>query len=170
MHRVVNLKFYNLSHEASDIVQEVHFRLFHNLKSKRFEGRSSLKWYVQRMTMKVCCDILRKTRPVIALGNLDDPPQLQASGSDPLDDVVSNEKAEAYAWILKNLSDRSRQVILLRLRGLKYTTIAHIFGVPEGTVKSRLSRAIDEAQELLEKWKMRERSPCSSDTNKGTPG
>ncbi len=59
-------------------------------------------------------------------------------------------RREAFEKVLNSLEAQDRAIVVLReLDGRSYTDIAGILSIPEGTVRSRLSRARKKLRELL---------------------
>jgi len=68
-------------------------------------------------------------------------PELQLEGA---------ARREAFEKVLNSLEPQDRAIVVLReLDGRNYTDIASILSIPEGTVRSRLSRARKKLRELL---------------------
>ncbi|MFN8817359.1 MAG: RNA polymerase sigma factor [bacterium] len=66
--------------------------------------------------------------------------------------VQSTEEARRLALALDALDVEQRTILVLRdVRELEYEQIAHLLGVPEGTVKSRLFRARAALREMIER-------------------
>ena len=88
--------------------------------------------------------------PLIAL---DDAPERSdpSSESDPEESTLTLETNQALAGALNLLSPEDRQVIAMRyLLDLSEREMAAALGVPPGTVKSRLARALRRARTMLE--------------------
>ena len=73
---------------------------------------------------------------------------------DPYQRAQLSEAQRALANALEQLSEEHKQVVILRdIEGLSYEEIAETMGTAPGTVKSRLNRARQSLQKLLEKDK-----------------
>ena len=69
----------------------------------------------------------------------------------PEEIIVNNETKEAIKTAMSQLPEQFRTAIVLReLQGLQYEEIAEILGCALGTVKSRIWRARERLQVLLE--------------------
>jgi RNA polymerase sigma-70 factor (ECF subfamily) len=77
-------------------------------------------------------------------------------GATPFEEVLRQERAARVQAALLELSFEHRSVLVLReVEGLTCGEVAQALGVPEGTVKSRLSRA-REAMRLLLRGRVEE--------------
>jgi len=89
-----------------------------------------------------CFSLLRRRRPRGERVEFDEEihsPQEDDSG--PEADLASTTTAESLREGLGQLAAEYREVLVLReLEGLSYKEIAHVAGVPIGTVMSRLAR------------------------------
>jgi RNA polymerase sigma-70 factor (ECF subfamily) len=131
--------------EARDVAQEVFLQVHRTLG--RFEGRSSLKTWIYRITVNQCHNRRRfwQRRRRDREQALDEGlSAAAAAGSDPgpYAEVLRRERARRVQAALLQLSFEHRLVLILReVEGLTCDEVAAALGVPEGTVKSRLSRA-----------------------------
>ncbi len=136
--------------EARDVAQEVFLQVYRRLG--RFEGRSSLKTWIYRIVVNQCHN---KRRFWHRHGRdreeeLDDrctAPPTSRSGewlASPYEQTRSHERSLAVQKALMCLSFDQRSVVVLReIEGLSCEEVAAALGIPDGTVKSRLSRARD---------------------------
>jgi len=135
--------------EARDVAQEVFLQVHKRLAA--FEGRSSLKTWIYRIAVNQCHNRRRfwhrrrrdRETPFDerALGEPLVPGQRPAAAS-PYDEVLRVERARRVQAALLELRFEHRSVLVLReIEGLSCEEVAAALGVPEGTVKSRLSRA-----------------------------
>ena len=133
--------------EARDVAQEVFLQVFRMLG--RFEGRSSLKTWIYRIAVNQCHNRRRfwhrrrrdreqafeeglSTRGAVSSG----------TEPGPYEEACRRERARRVQQALLQLSFEHRSVLVLReVEGLTCDEVASALGVPEGTVKSRLSRA-----------------------------
>lgn len=68
-------------------------------------------------------------------------------------DAVAKQERAIFAQQIAALASEYRAVLELRLEDYKISEIAEILDLPEGTVKSRLSRACRVLRERLSSWK-----------------
>ena len=115
------------------------------------------------MTRNLLVDNFRRTRNRRATGSLDDGwdasdemqkpiDKLVASGPSPHDAAVRKELEKMVQAALAQVSVELREAVILRdLQDLDYKEIAQVLDIPEGTVKSRISRGRAELARLLER-------------------
>jgi RNA polymerase sigma-70 factor, ECF subfamily len=129
--------------DADDVGQETFVRFFQSLDA--FRGESSVRTYLVRIAMSTALNALRSTRrrelrfvsDDTALANAVDP----AAQIVPSDDLRATRVREA----LDSLRADHRAVVVLRLLDERSTKeAAEILEIPEGTVLSRLSRAVQQ--------------------------
>jgi RNA polymerase sigma-70 factor (ECF subfamily) len=137
--------------EARDLSQEVFLQVYRHLG--RFEGRSSLKTWIYRIVVNQCHNRRRlwhrrrveKSCPMEEMTPADEARIASSRSpveSDPFDQLERSERAQRVQAALLELPFNHRTVLLLReVEGLSCEAIATTLGLPEGTVKSRLSRA-----------------------------
>jgi RNA polymerase sigma-70 factor (ECF subfamily) len=149
--------------DAEDLTQDVFLKIYSNLVS--FDsGRGSLQVWITTMTRNLLVDNFRRTRNQRATSSLDDgwesPEELKpvdrltATGPSPHESAAQKELAKMVQNALARVSVELREAVILRdLQDLDYKEIAQVLGIPEGTVKSRISRGRAELARLLERNK-----------------
>jgi RNA polymerase sigma-70 factor (ECF subfamily) len=149
--------------DAEDLTQDVFLKVYSNLAS--FDtGRGSLQVWITTMTRNLLVDNFRRTRNQRATGSLDDGwesaeelkplDRLIASGPSAHESAAQKELAKMVQGALSRVSVELREAVILRdLQDLDYKEIAQVLGIPEGTVKSRISRGRAELARLLERNK-----------------
>ena len=144
--------------EAKDAAQEVFLQVYRTLG--RFEGRSSLKTWIYRIVVNHCRNRHRWWRRrrrdrSVALDEMSqaDAAQLSeraAPEANPFEECRRHEQERGVRTALARLSFDHRTILLLReVEGLTCEEIAEALGLPEGTVKSRLSRARESLRQSL---------------------
>jgi RNA polymerase sigma-70 factor (ECF subfamily) len=140
--------------EAKDVAQEVFLQVYKMLG--RFEGRSSLKTWIYRIAVNQCHNRRRfwQRRRRDREGPLDERLLAPASPSgrpaSPFDEAVRAERARGVQAALLRLPFEHRSVLVLReVEGLTCAEVSAALGIPEGTVKSRLSRAREAMRRAL---------------------
>ena len=142
-------------HLGEDLAQEVFMRVFQHRKDYRNDGRFSV--YLYRIALNVCYDQLRRLkrhgRTSTNGHGVDDPPGdagPEAPGPTPAAAAVEHERAELLRQALLQMPAHYQDVIILRhYQGLKFREIAHVLGIPDGTVKSRMAEALTRLARLL---------------------
>jgi len=143
---VVENKYWGLQQQWADIIQEVRMKLFVNFKREQFRFSSSLKTYVYRVTKYTCIDYLRKK-------NRTDEVSIEKveikSQEDSFESLIRIEQKEILRQIFLKLKERCRQILkMVFLQNRSYKEVCLALNVAEGTVKSRVSRCIQDAIEL----------------------
>jgi len=135
--------------EARDAAQEVFLKVYRTLPG--FEGRSSLKTWIYRIVVNQCHNRRRfwHRRRRDREEALDDRVEARVAG--PFEETLRHERARRVQTALLDLRFEQRTVLVLReVEGLSCEEIATSLGVPEGTVKSRLSRAREALRRRLQ--------------------
>ena len=147
--------------DAEDLTQDVFLRIYSNLGS--FDAaRGSLTVWVTTMTRNLLVDNFRRTRNQRVTSSLDEgwetaeelrpADRLAAAGPTPHEAAARKELATMVQRALARVSVELREAVILRdLQDLDYKEIAQVLGIPEGTVKSRISRGRAELARLLER-------------------
>ena len=149
--------------DAEDLTQDVFLKIYSNLAS--FDtSRGSLQVWITTMTRNMLVDNFRRTKNLRATGSLDDGwegsdelkpiERLTASDASPHEVAAQKELAAMVQAALARVSVELREAVILRdLQDMDYKEIAQVLGIPEGTVKSRISRGRAELARLLERSK-----------------
>ncbi len=149
--------------DAEDLTQDVFLKIYSNLGS--FDaGRGSLPVWITTMTRNLLVDNFRRTRNLRATSSLDEGwdeaeelrpvDRLVAQGPSQHDLAAKKELSKMVQGALARVSVDLREAVILRdLQDMDYREIAQVLGIPEGTVKSRISRGRAELARLLERNK-----------------
>jgi len=144
--------------DAEDLTQDVFLKVYANLAS--FDvNRGSLQVWITTLV-----DHFRRSRNLRVTGSLDEGwdetgelrpiDRLEASGPTQHDQATRRELEKMVQGALAQVSPELREAVILRdLQDLDYKEIAVVLGIPEGTVKSRISRGRAELARLLERNK-----------------
>ena len=147
--------------DAEDLAQDALIRALKALPN--FRGESSLSTWVYRITVNTWKNRVRSEKrrglwkmlpmSLFTGEDEDEEPPFQ-DGSKPLDaGLESDEKGAVVQKALLELDAESRAVVVLReIEGQSYQEIAAALDIPEGTVKSRLSRARETLKGKLQKY------------------
>jgi len=147
--------------DAEDLTQDVFLKVYSNLASFDL-GRGSLQVWITTMTRNLLVDNFRRTKNLRVTGSLDQGwenteelkpvDRLMANGPSPHESAAKKELAKMVQDALARVSVELREAVILRdLQDLDYKEIAQVLGIPEGTVKSRISRGRAELARLLER-------------------
>lgn len=137
--------------EADDVGQETFIRFYRSLDS--FRGDASLRTWLHRIATNLSLNALRRRkrglRRFIDLDNADESsPQLQFDGTAQ---STARSNIELVRAAVAALPDKHRPVVVLRMiEGYSTRETADMLGIPEGTVLSRLSRAMEQLKRLLD--------------------
>jgi RNA polymerase sigma-70 factor (ECF subfamily) len=140
--------FRSLRQDWEDLKQEIRSRILRNLGHGAFNGHSSLRTYVHRIARNTAIDFSRLAYRHREVGvELPEPKlsgaALQASrlGILPMKEILER--------ILAELSEGDRLLLHMVFElNYSYEEVARELGIPEGTVKSRMSRCKDRVLRL----------------------
>ena len=148
--------------DAEDLTQDVFLKLYKNLSS--FDTlKGSFQTWITTLARNLLVDHFRRTRLDRASDSLDasfdgeeDGPtmgdRLADSRPSQEQNFASLELKVKVQAALKQLSPELREAVILRdLEDMDYKEIATVLRIPEGTVKSRISRGRGELARLLQR-------------------
>ena len=137
--------------DVEDICREVFMKVFRKLK--HFRGDSKLSTWIARIAYNTSISHVRK--PLKNEHSYDESPGLIANEKDEELNQRKIEKEEAKKYLLEMIEElpvHYRTVLTLyHLEEFSYKEIEEITEMPEGTIKSYLSRARKILKEKLEK-------------------
>ncbi len=147
--------------DAEDLAQDALIRALKALPN--FRAESSLSTWVYRITVNTWKNRVRsekrrglwKMLPLSFFAGEDEDQECSfKDDSKPLDcGLETTEAGAAVQKALLELDPESRAVVVLReIKGQSYQEIAAALEIPEGTVKSRLSRARDTLKDKLQQY------------------
>lgn len=157
-------RFTGSASDADDLTQDVFLKVYRNLKTFDSERGSFCTW-LTTLTRNLLVDHFRRTRNEQTTQSLDagwddsgDPltpaERIQGQGPDPLQHSIDRELQALVQRALLQVSPELREAVILRdLKDMDYKEIAEVLRIPEGTVKSRISRGRMELARLLERTK-----------------
>jgi RNA polymerase sigma-70 factor (ECF subfamily) len=149
--------------DAEDLTQEVFLKLYRNLASFDVE-RGSFQTWITTLARNLLVDHFRRTRLERASDSLDASFSGDNDGARVADRMAEltdpHPSPETHAagmelrvriqQALAQLSPELREAVILRdLEDMDYKEIAQVLRIPEGTVKSRISRGRGELARLL---------------------
>lgn len=125
---------------ARDAVQETLINIHRAADS--FRGEARLSTWINRITVNVCLEMIRKNRRHANRTDEDISEQVtleDRSSRDPFTELHRAETRERVRRALARLSRKHREVVRMHdLEGFTIKEIAERVGVAEGTIKSRL--------------------------------
>lgn len=132
---------------AKDAAQEVFLTLWR--ERDRYEDRGRLRFYLLRVAHHRCLDTIKKRRSRLRLVDAvrDAPREVGDVGVEIDRRRARVRMAEALGAIDP---DRAALIRLRYLEGLALEEIQEVTGLPEGTIKSRLSRGIADLRKELQ--------------------
>jgi RNA polymerase sigma-70 factor (ECF subfamily) len=157
-------RFTGSSADAEDLTQDVFLKLYRNLAS--FDThKGSFQTWITTLARNLLVDHFRRTRADRATDSLDASFGGDGNGdglsvADRLADPRPSQEAHASGLELKariqqalaQLSPELREAVVFRdLEDMDYKEIAQVLRIPEGTVKSRISRGRGELARLLQR-------------------
>lgn len=132
---------------AEDLAQDVFSQAFTSLRA--FRGEASPRTWLLTIARNRCIDHLRRVRsePWDDGGDESEPDRFADDA--PLAVELLSQRGDVGA--LAELAEGERALVVLRFRhGLEYPELASVFGLREGTVRMRLSRALSKMRDHLE--------------------
>ena len=146
-------------HDAEDLTQDVFIKVYGNLRS--FDAaKGSFPTWITTLTRNLLVDHFRRSRQQRVTDSLDagwdqgnDAPRARAPGR-PAHHAAAACSAQAAGMLVQNalakVSPELREAVILRdLQDMDYKEIAQVLSIPQGTVKSRISRGRAELARLL---------------------
>jgi RNA polymerase sigma-70 factor (ECF subfamily) len=155
-------RFTNSAADAEDLTQDVFLKVYRNLES--FDAsKGSFQTWLTTLARNMLVDHFRRSKLERATDSMD----VSLSGEDDgptmaerLPDARTNQEQHVAGLQLKatiqsaltQLSPELREAVILRdLEDMDYKEIALVLKIPEGTVKSRISRGRAELGRLLQR-------------------
>jgi RNA polymerase sigma-70 factor (ECF subfamily) len=142
--------------DADDVGQETFIR-FHRALGN-FRGESSLKTYLVHIAMNLSLNALKRRRRsllrfVSREDSNDEISSLPEPRVGPAGEIDASELQTLVRAAVARLGEKHRAVVVLRLfNDCSTRETAELLGVPEGTVLSRLSRAMKELEVQLKPY------------------
>jgi len=146
--------------DAEDLTQDVFLKVYRNLQG--FDPtKGAFTTWLTTLTRNLLVDHFRRTRQDRATDSLDESSREGEDGPTMADRLADTRPSQMHRvaqmelkarvqHALKQLSPELREAVILRdLQDMDYKEIAAVLKVPEGTVKSRISRGRGELARML---------------------
>lgn len=151
--KMLNIAFRMMGNydEACDVTQEAFISAYKSIK--KFKAESKFSTWLYRIVINHSKNRLKQISGIIKQESisLDDSGEASAedifnqsliSSTNPVEQLEDRERNAQIQKCITLLDDEYRDVLVLRdIQGFSYEEIGDILNIPEGTVKSRLSRA-----------------------------
>jgi RNA polymerase sigma-70 factor (ECF subfamily) len=134
--------------DAKDASQESIIKIYRSIDG--FKMKSSFKTWFYRIVTNTCLDYRRKRsrNNVLYIDNELNTEEgsysreVEDTSDGPEEILLKNENTETLQRCIASMPEKYRMAIILRdIRGFSYSEMGQIMELPEGTVKSRISRA-----------------------------
>ena len=155
-------RFTGSQSDAEDMTQEAFLKVYRNLAS--FDpAKGGFTTWLTTLTRNLLVDNYRRSRMERASDSLDETYDGEEDGPSKADRLADSRPSQEHhvsglelrAQIqeaLQQVSPELREAVILRdLEDMDYKEIAEVLGVPQGTVKSRISRGRSELARLLKR-------------------
>jgi RNA polymerase sigma-70 factor (ECF subfamily) len=146
------LRFVNEPATADDLFQQTWMRILQNIR--RYDPNRNFDAWMFAVARNIAIDHLRQRRP----DSLDEPREnsvpmsedLTSDAPGALELVLRAEQAELVQKALASQPPVFREILSLRFEEeMKLEEIAQVLGMPLGSVKSRLSRALEHLRTIF---------------------
>ena len=136
--------------DAYDISQEAFLRVYRSARTFD-EKQPFLPWFYTIIANLSRTWLRRRTRREKPMLDVDDVSYLLVDRANPETEMIRRETIDRLRRALMDLSFEDREIITLQhFRGMSYDEIAHLLGIPKGTVMSRLYYARKKLAKLME--------------------
>lgn len=136
------LRILNDREEAKEAMQTTVLKAWESRNG--FEGRSQFKTWIFRIAINAAMDLLRQKK------DFQLEPHVYGASQTPFDLVSRKEERQRLLEAIAQLPERQKRVLLLKFYGeLKYSEIATLMRLTEGTVKAHFHHAITRLKEVL---------------------
>jgi RNA polymerase sigma-70 factor (ECF subfamily) len=155
-------RFTGSQSDAEDLTQDAFLKIYRNLAN--FDpARGSFVTWMTTLTRNLLVDNFRRSRMDRVSDSLDEPlgdTEDGPTGAERLADTRPSQEKHAAGLELRaqiqaalaQVSPDLREAVILRdLEDMDYKDIADVLGIPQGTVKSRISRGRAELAKLLQR-------------------
>ena len=128
--------------DANDAIQEALYSAYKNYYSLR--EKSYFTTWIIKILINKCCNIINKNKKIAYI----DDTVIQNTASSEDNYEIEN----SLEWVLNQIDkDLKEIVVLYYYDDFSVADIANVLEIPQGTVKSRLSRAREQIKEIIKK-------------------
>jgi RNA polymerase sigma-70 factor, ECF subfamily len=156
-------RFTGSANDAEDLTQDVFVKVYGNLTAFDLT-RGSFQTWITTLTRNLLVDHFRRTKQQRVTDSIDAgweetddltiAGRLATGGPSQHDKAAQKEIAKMVQEALTRISPELREAVILRdLQDMDYKEIAQVLRIPEGTVKSRISRGRAELARVLDRNK-----------------
>jgi len=140
----IALRFCENSTDAAEIVQEVFLRWLRQFPG--FQPRARLTTYLYAAARNIALDRRRRDKRLRFKADWSEPDQPTVR----VPEAVGDSDTQSLRAALAKLPDGHREVLLMRIvDDMSVDEVAQSLGVAQGTVKSRLARALEQLRQLM---------------------
>lgn len=136
---------------AQDLTQEIFLRAFSQLS--KYKPDFPFKSWLGRVAYTTTLNYLRKKRETIAIESLAQESPFEVKDDThqtPEDALLEKVTKESISKAISTLKPDLRAVVVLcGIQGVEISQAAAMLGIPEGTVKSRFSRAKEDMKQAI---------------------
>ena len=156
---VVNIAYYYLGNyeDAKDVSQDIFVKLYKKLPS--FQGKAKFSTWLYRVAVNTCIDRIRASKQTVSLDE-----SRTESESDTAEGLEYFEKEEMKLLVCRSVERlplRQKNVVILKhFVGMTMQEISVILGCSESSVKTHLSRAIENLRKIIETEKQSYTGEC----------
>lgn len=135
-------------HTAEDIFQDVFIKV--NQKLSTFEGNSSIKTWIIRITINTCKDYLKSAWNRRVLPMMEYQEDAIISDSD-YEDIERQDTKELIKKSVLSLPPKYKDIVIcVYFQDMTLAEASKVLNIAEGTAKSRLARARQRLKSMLE--------------------
>lgn len=146
----VCFRFMGQREEAFDCAQETFIKVYENIR--KFKHLSSFKTWLYRIAVNTCKNRLASGQFKIyqKTDYINEKIEIESSSDSPAVHFEKQRLQKIVQDAIDKLPLDQKQLIILRdIQQLSYQEIKEITGLPEGTIKSKISRAREKLKEIL---------------------
>lgn len=134
--------------EAEDLFQEVCLQIWKGLP--RFEGRSSYKTWMYRVSLNVCLSHKRKKLPPESVSS--DKVAYKLGNWDEIEHQEKTEKIQLLYQFIRKLPEKDRVLCMLFLEDLSYKEMAEVSGLTVNHIGVRMNRIRQKLKSMFIKY------------------